>query len=642
MPRPVRQRTALGASVVLTLGTLAATGVVATAGPATAAPAARPGAAAGGAADLDVRQPATAGGRAALADRAARVAAEPPVAGLQADLGEQSVIDLDPTTLTPRQVARLDGTLTGPSAAPAAEVALGYVRAHAGVFRLSAPDLAGLGLARDYVDVAGTHHLSWVQQAGGVPLFGNGLKANVTADGRLVNVLGSPVPDLRAPASPSRLDAGQAISRAKADLKATVTAPVPGDTATPVLFATSGGTRAAYQVVTMSVARPALSVVDGASGRLLYRQSLTSDAAPEKAAPEKAAPEKAAPEKASVYRNYPGATGGGTPQTVDLTAKGWLPAGSVVLFGNNAHTYSDVNDDNASDPSEEIPPAADGSYVFPLTRFSPLGSQPCDTYVCTWRPAQTFSWQANRQQTATQNFFLVNEFHDHLAAAPIGFTEAAGNFQQVNTSGAGRGGDAVQDEPLDGADTAGGLPDGGHIDNANFATPPDGTAPRMQMYLWHQPGAAYPKQDPFLGVSGADEADIVYHEYTHGLTHRLVVDARNVPALDSQQGGSMGEAWSDWYALDFLVAQGLVKDTAKDGEVQVGRYVCRPRTSVPRRPTAPSAPRRRSARAPRPRAPAATPTATSARSPRAAPRSTRTARSGRRPCGTCARRWARS
>ena len=78
----------------------------------------------------------------------------------------------------------------------------------------------------------------------------------------------------------------------------------------------------------------------------------------------------------------------------------------------------------------------------------------------------------------------------------------------------------------------------------------------MQMYLWHAPGASSP-QDPFIPTMGSDEADIVYHEYTHGLSNRLVIDADGNPALDSVQAGSMGEAWSDWYALDYLVNQGL-------------------------------------------------------------------------------------
>jgi len=111
-------------------------------------------------------------------------------------LGLQGAISIDPLTGTPRMVGRLDGFLTAPSAAPASDVALGFVRGHAKVFKLSARSMAGLRLVRDYVDVAGTHHLGWVQTLHGVSLFGNGLQASVARDGRLINVTGSPVSDL--------------------------------------------------------------------------------------------------------------------------------------------------------------------------------------------------------------------------------------------------------------------------------------------------------------------------------------------------------------------------------------------------------------------------------------------------------------
>src|SRR4051794_39328702 len=59
--------------------------------------------------------------------------------------------------------------LTEPSPASATSVALGYVRAHADVFGLSATDLAQLEPARDYVDIARIHHLAFVQKVDGVP-----------------------------------------------------------------------------------------------------------------------------------------------------------------------------------------------------------------------------------------------------------------------------------------------------------------------------------------------------------------------------------------------------------------------------------------------------------------------------------------
>ena len=71
------------------------------------------------------------------------------------------------------------------------------------------------------------------------------------------------------------------------------------------------------------------------------------------------------------------------------------------------------------------------------------------------------SWQTNRAQNGVQVLYFLGKFHDHLLRAPIGFTRGAGNFEAVD-------GDAVQGQNMDGANTAGGLPDGNHIDNAKW------------------------------------------------------------------------------------------------------------------------------------------------------------------------------
>ncbi|MBP2328265.1 hypothetical protein JOF56_008650 [Kibdelosporangium banguiense] len=168
------------------------------------------------------------------------------------------------------------------------------------------------------------------------------------------------------------------------------------------------------------------------------------------------------------------------------------------------------------------------------------------------------SWKNNRAQNATQLFYFLGTFHDHLLAGPIGFTRTAGNFEAVD-------GDAVQGQSDDGANTANGLPGDRYTDNANMRTPPDGTSPRMQMYL------ISPGTRSVAGNSG-DASDVVYHEYTHGLSNRLVVDANGFSTLNGAQADAMGEGWSDWYAEDFLVDHGLEKDTAANGEIRVGKY----------------------------------------------------------------------
>jgi extracellular elastinolytic metalloproteinase len=457
---------------------------------------------------------------------------------LKSSLGVEGFVTLDPLTGTVREAGRTDGFLTQPSDAAAASIALDFVTTNASALGLTSEGLQSLSLANDYVSLDGTHHLSYVQKIGGIPVFDNGLKVNVTKDGRVINVVGSPLADAATQTSSPNLSAGDAMSQARVDV-GLQTGPFLSDSASPVYFRTVDGTRIAYETSVGTGTQTYQSIVDAQTGKILYRRSLVDYA------------------NGLVFDYYPGAANGGTAHTVDLTQNGWLSGSATTLSGPNAHEYSDVNDNNQPDSGEETVP---GSYT--LSPFTPTACVP--TFVCSWDPSVANSWQTNEAQSAVQLFYFVNNWHDHLAAAPIGFTQAAGNFQ---------GNDPVLAENLDGANTASGLPDGNHIDNANFATPPDGQSGRMQMFLWHQPGAAFPGQDPFIAAMGSDEADIVYHENTHGLSNRLVVDAQGNSTLGGGQAGAMGEAWSDWYAMDYLVDQGLQTDTSADGEVRIGNYV---------------------------------------------------------------------
>lgn len=493
-----------------------------------------------------------AGAPRAVAARRAAAAARPAgaVRDLQEQLGVQGIVDIDGFTGTPRRVARLDGFLTGPSNAKPAKIALDYVRAHAGVFGLDAAAVSRLTLREDYADVAGTHHLSFVQSVDGVPVFGNGLKAHVARDGRLIQVDGSPLAAL--PSAPGSATLTAAKARAKAvsdvfgDSRATVSKAAAGATRTTtftdggnaalVIFQAPGGPRLAWQTVVMDEGY--LHVIDASDGEVLFRQSLVAH------------------DTAHAWENFPGAHRGGTQKTRDLSK--WLPKNSAKLAGNVAHVFTDVNDDNVANPDEEVAPRRAGSFDVPFTDFSAQVGAPCSAqYQCSWDPAVPFSWRRNREQNAAQMFYFLGTFHDHLKTTPIGFTRAAGNFEAVD-------GDAVQGQAMDGADTQAGLPDGAHANNANMNTPPDGTAPIMQMYLF---------RDSLLAGNSGDSADILYHEYGHGLSNRLVVDAGGVSTLGSGQAGAMGEAWSDWYAMDYLVAKGHETDTRTVGDVVVGEYV---------------------------------------------------------------------
>jgi hypothetical protein len=519
-------------------------------------------------------------------DQAANPSAD--VASLRDSLGREGIVDIDPLTRTPRFVGKTDGFLTGPSGKAPADIALDFIRQNARVFGVDRNDVDSLQLTRDYVSIDGTHHLFFEQTApDGVPVFANGIRANVTSDGRLINFTGSPVASLGGTVGNAGLSATDAVLAAKQDVEQSF-APVPtipggdptthqttftsGDSASLVYFQGVDGTHLAWKTAIFGTDATAYqTVVDASTGKILYRHSLVNYA------------------NGLAWDNYPGAPVGGTQRSVSLT--GWLTPGATTLTGPNAHVYSDINDNNADDAATEDIPTTDAAGNFNYT-FQPFGTppfgntinSPCTAlFPCSWdssfpsgaavSPGQTArgSWRVNRRQNGTQVFFFVNTFHDHLAAAPIGFNEAAGNFQ---------GTDPVLAEPDDGAGTISGIfPDPNHTDNANMSTPPDGQSPRMQMYLFNDPVASDPLfggaagNDPFIQSNGGDEADVVYHEYTHGLSNRLVIDATGNSTLGGGQAGSMGEAWSDWYAMDFLVGQGQFVDTPSDGELRVGQYV---------------------------------------------------------------------
>jgi extracellular elastinolytic metalloproteinase len=524
----------------------------------------------------DSRQPDSSARFALLAGSAARASSRPRTELLRRSLGQQAVVDMDGMTRTPRLVARLDGFLTGPSRRSAEQVALGFVRRHLSALRLSRADLRTLSLRRDYVDITGTHHLSWTQSVDGIPVFSNGLQAAVTDRGRLLMLGGSPISGLTAPPAGAQskvASAVSAIARARMSVGEGGTAG-PQDTAERVLFSSGSRTLPAWQTITMSAARPMLSVVDATDGRILYRQDLTDDANPVRSSRHgHLATSRPLSSTGLAFRYFPRHKPGGRALHINFTKLGWLPHHAVVLRGNNSHAYADTNDDDAVSSNEEIPAKTPHSWAYRLRPFHLQHVSFCGhPYPCSWNPDKPFSWRVNRNQDATQVFFFVNSWHDHLRAAPIGFTEAAGNFQRVNRTGKGRGGDAVQTQTDDGANTDHGLPDGEHIDNANMATPPDGRPPRMQMYLQHAPHTAYPAGDPFSPTNVGDEADTVYHEYTHGLSDRLVVDATGRTTLGPVQAGAMGEAWSDWYAMDYLVKRHLQKDRPRSGDVVLFQY----------------------------------------------------------------------
>lgn len=514
---------------------------------------------------------------------------------LRRQLGPRGLFETDAVTGTPRMVAKLDGFLSPPKQGDPASIALAWVRSHAAALGLTAADLDGLTLTRNYTDITGTTHLAWSQSVDGVELFQNGLIVNVARGGRILNVTGSPVPGLHRHEVPSP-DFGARVSLGRALRNAGESGPPPavrsqaaeadlptrfpgGDEARLVLFADAPGSlRLAWRVRTDVSPEEAYEyVIDADDGEVLFRSNMVR--------PATGRVWQYAP---NIDKACPGCSSAAGQQN-DLPFPGTWNTSNGRLKGNNAHVYTDVDDNNRPDKPfancpecGEIPPSNPGPdpdwlYTFQPNPYPGNTSAACSAIFpqCSWAITTNaafdrgFGWRPNLRQNGTQVYWYINNFHDWLRGAPFGFTPAAGNFE---------GDDPVRAEILDGANTAvfpdpiPGTPDTNHMNNANMYTQADGISPRMQIYLYLDPAEFPSSRHP--EVNGGDDASILYHEYTHGLSDRLILDATGAPALKSHQAKSMGEGWSDWYAMDYLEGQGLhAPDTAADGEIESGTYL---------------------------------------------------------------------
>jgi extracellular elastinolytic metalloproteinase len=129
-------------------------------------------------------------------------------------------------------------------------------------------------------------------------------------------------------------------------------------------------------------------------------------------------------------------------------------------------------------------------------------------------------------QKVLNTFYFCCYMHDFFYM--LGFDEASGNFQAFNFTGAGDDEDPVRARAHSGP----------VIGTANMGTPVDGSPPVMNMGLV----ASTDRHTAF-------DSDVVFHEFAHGLTNRLVGGRMNVDALDMLQSGGMGEGWGDYFAL---------------------------------------------------------------------------------------------
>jgi extracellular elastinolytic metalloproteinase len=382
----------------------------------------------------------------------------------------------------------------------AEDVVRSWMQGHRAGVGLAGRDIAELEVSSSHTGAKGISYVYMQQRVHGIPVagavanfavrqgrvvqFGDRLRRDVT-----VQVNGStPMVDAEGALRAAARELGLPLGRARVEHRAS---------ARDVLFAGNGISKAAipagliYSPVggdelrlawELEIRPPGTdhwwrTVVDAHTGRVLSKQDRVvhcsfpqqAFAKGYQAMQDLALPRPAAaapmPPDGSSYRVFAFPVESPTygPQTVvtdpaDLLASpnGWhdtdgqAGAEYTITRGNNVYAGEDINNDDI------IGYSTDGGAALTFDAFFTPPQDPAD-YL---------------DAAITNLFYTCNVLHDVWYR--YGFDEASGNFQETNYSGAGLGSDAIYAQAQDGSGT----------NNANFATPPDGSPGAMQMYLW--------------------------------------------------------------------------------------------------------------------------------------------------------------
>jgi extracellular elastinolytic metalloproteinase len=473
-------------------------------------------------------------------------------------------LDDVPTYLPPQySLFNYHGFLTAPSTAAPLEVANAFLHSHEGALGLLPGDLDNYFVTTNFVtQETGATTLTFQQSFHGSEVANANFNITVSATSQILSVAGGFVQGLgqraaEQPRLPS-ISATQAVVRLAEELNLPLTG-------TPTITETAPGTYTAVavglsqDVVTIRpryVSMPGGDVnltwnltvrtpdnahwynvdLDTTTGELIAALDYASDAAYEVLA----IPTESPDDGPRTVQTDPHIITP-TPSTVP-SPFGWHDTNGAtggeftITQGNNVNSYADRNADDVPDAGSQPDGGPGLNFTGALVPFNQAG-QP-DSYT----PA-----------AVTNLFYWTNILHDvHYL---YGFDEAARNFQ-VNTYGRGGiGNDAVNAEAQDGSG----------LNNANFATPPDGTSPRMQMYEFN---LTSPRRD------GDFDPEIIIHEFGHGVSNRLTGNASGLNAL---QSGGLGEGWSDWWAL-MLTQESASETTTGRG---AGTYVLGQPTNGP-------------------------------------------------------------
>ncbi len=480
--------------------------------------------------------------------------------------------------------------LTGPNDGEPLEIARHYIESQMDAWHLTEDDLADQIIRDHFLSSHNdTTHIYFRQRLQGIEVYLGDIGIHVAGDGSIITAQMDYVPDLQSKINTRLpvLSAVEAIEAAVVALNLEITDPVvalseesgPARSATyseggfsqeeiPVKLTyqplENGQIRLAWEMTIYTldslhwwnlridaVNGEMLSLVDWVSPSFFgphnqqHSHTVTTINQPEQAQTSNDSSQAIAPDQYRVYQmpvESPNHTAPAPPadgrtlsvDPADLTASpfGWhdtngaAGAEFTITRGNNVWAQEDQNGNNGTGASPNGGGTLDFDFALDLT-------QAPSTYV----------------DAATTNLFYWNNIM-HDVWYQYGFDEASGNFQENNYGNGGAGSDSVNADAQDGSG----------INNANFATPADGSNPRMQMFLWNiNPNGP--------NLDGDFDNGIIAHEYGHGISNRLTGGPGNSNCLNNEE--QMGEGWSDWFALMLTLEAG---DTGTDAR-GIGTYV---------------------------------------------------------------------
>ncbi|HSB28659.1 MAG TPA: M36 family metallopeptidase, partial [Pyrinomonadaceae bacterium] len=390
--------------------------------------------------------------------------------------------------------------LTGRSNSKRSDIVRQFIADNHDLYGLTLNDVTQLKTTTDYANPNG--NMSWVeleQQINGIPVFQGSLRAGLTKDGELIRTTGLLVPGLSQAgtkrtgnqlsinsSTSSGTNAAEAVAAAARSIGVEVNPAElvlreasedgnsyifePGPFAEEIKVRLeyfpldSGAVTLAWSMILWQDIPAYYLLVDAQGGDLLWRMNITSE---QTQSATYSIYNGDSPAPLSPFVGLPGSNiqGAGIPRTTFTNVSelpafdnlGWITDGGNTTTGNNVDAGLDLVSPNGIDPGGRPIGSPARVFDFPYNP-PPLGVDP--------------PTGANYRAGAVTNlFFWSNRYHDILYQ--YGFTEPARNFQINNFGRGGLGNDFVRAEAQDFAGTF----------NANFSTPPDGSLPRMQMFL---------------------------------------------------------------------------------------------------------------------------------------------------------------